>query len=122
MHRRRPSLEKQARFALSIKFIHRQSNVSFIAADRNFSIASVFVRCSELYRRKQSVMRSSLAVLVVVACIAVVCESAAVSKQQRDTAADDMTEWLSELSSRSIGSFSKQLAVEQKHKRAVSVH
>jgi len=115
MHRRRPSLEKQARFALSIKFIHRQSNVSF-------SIASVFVRCSELYRRKQSVMRSSLAVLVVVACIAVVCESAAVSKQQRDTAADDMTGWLSELSSRSIGSLAKQLAVEQKHKRAVSVH
>ena len=61
-----------------------------------------------------------MAVLVVVLCVAAVCESAAISKQQRDTAADQMTRWLSELHSRSLDSLAKQLAVEHKHKRAVS--
>ena len=66
-----------------------------------------------------------MAVLVVVLCVAAVCESAAISKQQRDTAADQMTRWLHGLAmkTRYIVPTTKRLVHSaQKRRRAVSIN
>ena len=69
-------------------------------------------------------MRSSVVVLVVIVCVAVVCESAAISKQQRDgTADDDATKWLHGLvmKTRHINPWTRRLEpTEQKRRREVS--
>jgi len=80
-------------------------------------------------RRVHAVMKSSVVavVLVMTVCVAVICESAAVSRQREvrsaATAADDLTRWLSGFVTkrRYVSPPAKHLApAAQKRRRTVS--